>query len=63
MAEKKKKQTKNYNDLSLREAKIELQKTQLLVRSAQESDTSKIKKLKKHIARLLTKEKNNEQSK
>ncbi|GAB4285137.1 MAG: hypothetical protein Kow0081_2780 [Candidatus Dojkabacteria bacterium] len=60
MAEKKStKKSKSLENMSLAEARLELQKTILAVRSGEEKDTSKIKKLKKHIARLLTIENQN----
>jgi ribosomal protein L29 len=56
----KKTETKeNYDNLSLAEARLELQKLKLRLATEDETNTSKVKKLKKVIARLLTKEKLN----
>lgn len=58
MAEKKetkkvvKKETKKV--FTLDERRKELQKVSLLVKSNEEKDTSKVKKVKKEIAKLLT---------
>jgi ribosomal protein L29 len=52
-SEKKKEVVKK--ELTLAEMRVELQKVILQVRSGEESDTSKIKKLRKQIARELTK--------
>lgn len=56
MSEKKTKTEKKgeFDKLTISEARIELQKIHMSVQEGKESDTSKIKKLKKHIARLLT---------
>lgn len=50
----KKKKAKDFKGMDLSEAKLELQKVVLLVRTGEETDTSKVKKIKKHIARLKT---------
>ena len=57
MAEKnnKKRKQKLFEGLGLNEALLELQKLVLAVKTGEETDTSKIKKLKKYIARLKTK--------
>jgi ribosomal protein L29 len=44
--------------LTLKDAKFSLQKLELDLRSGLEKDVSRIKKIKKHIARLLTAENN-----
>lgn len=44
--------------LNLKDAKFALQKLELDLRSGLEKDVSKVKKIKKHIARLLTSENN-----
>ena len=51
MADKKEK--------TIAELKNELNKVKLAVRAGTEQDVSKVKKLKKQIARLLTKKNNN----
>ncbi|MCA9387299.1 50S ribosomal protein L29 [Candidatus Dojkabacteria bacterium] len=51
-----KKKNDGFKGLGIADAKIELQKVILLVRTGEETDTSKVKKLKKHIARLKTEE-------
>ncbi|MCA9381638.1 50S ribosomal protein L29 [Candidatus Dojkabacteria bacterium] len=67
MAEKKttKKKTEakavkkdGFDGLGVAEASLELQKVILSVKAGEETDTSKVKKLKKHIARLKTAENN-----
>jgi len=52
---RKAKESKTDSEKTVRELKLDLQKLVLDVRSGKESDTSKVKKLKKEIARLLTK--------
>ncbi len=59
MAEAKKttkKKKTSFEGLSVKDARLELQKVVLAVKSGEENDTSKIKKLKKYIARLKTSE-------
>ncbi len=61
MAEKKKdskKKKTSFDGLSIAEAKIELQKIVLAIKSGEDTDTSKIKKIKKYIARLKSEENN-----
>jgi len=59
MAEKKTKtKNKDIAKLNLEDARKELKSVYIKVKVGEETDTSKIKKLKKHIARLLTKETN-----
>lgn len=57
MAESEKKKTKKKDDfskLNLIESRSKLQEIHIQVQTEEEKDTSKIKKLKKHIARLFT---------
>lgn len=59
-AEKKatpKKKKVSDDGMTVGELKLELQKVTLLVRSGEERDTSKVKKIKKAIAKKLTAEK------
>lgn len=61
MAEEKKttkKKKSSFDGLNLEDAKFELQKLVLAVKTGEESDTSKVKKLKKYIAKLKTTENN-----
>lgn len=48
-----------FKGMTVKELKLELQKLSLAVKTGDESDTSKIKKLKKYIARELTKANSN----
>lgn len=50
---------KSINDMSLEEAKANLQLTKLQVKTGEEKDTTKVKKLKVRIARLLTEKNKN----
>jgi ribosomal protein L29 len=65
MAEKKSTKSKSkkteFEGMTVADAQKELQKTFLDVRTGEETDTSKIKKLKKQIAREKTKQSNKEQ--
>lgn len=51
-----KKPAKKLAELSLKDLRMELQKTVLQVRAGRENDTTKIRKIKKEIARKLTKD-------
>lgn len=57
MAEKKtvkKKKTNEFSKLTINEARKEMQKIAIQIQEGVEKDTSKLRKIKKYIARKLT---------
>lgn len=50
---------KSINDMSLEEVRANLQLSKLQVKTGEEKDTSKIRKLKVRVARLLTEKNKN----